>query len=81
MTILTWLLSGLIIGALAKFIMPGNDPGGIVITIILGIVGAFLGSYIGQTMGWYAPGEPAGWIVSILGAIVVLAIYRALKRA
>jgi len=80
MSWLSWLISGLIIGALAKFIMPGRDPGGIIITILLGIAGAFVGSYLGQTLGWYQPGEPAGWIVSILGAIVLLAIYRMLKR-
>jgi uncharacterized membrane protein YeaQ/YmgE (transglycosylase-associated protein family) len=80
MAILSWLLSGLIIGALAKLIMPGKDPGGIVITILLGIAGAFVASYAGQTLGFYAPGEPAGWIMSILGAIVLLAIYRAVKK-
>jgi uncharacterized membrane protein YeaQ/YmgE (transglycosylase-associated protein family) len=80
MGVLSWLISGLIIGALAKFIMPGRDPGGIIVTILLGIAGAFVGSYLGQKLGWYQPGEPAGWIVSILGAIVLLAIYRMLKR-
>jgi len=80
MAILSWLLSGLIIGALAKFIMPGKDPGGIVVTILLGIAGAFVGSYVGQTLGFYAPGEAAGWIASILGAVVLLAIYRAFKK-
>ena len=79
MAILSWLISGLIIGALAKFIMPGRDPGGIIITILIGIAGAFIGSYAGQAMGWYQPGQAAGWIVSILGAIVLLAIYRAFK--
>ena len=79
MAILSWLISGLIIGALAKFIMPGRDPGGILITIVLGIAGAFVGSYIGQALGWYVAGEAAGWIVSILGAIILLAIYRAFK--
>lgn len=76
MGILSWLISGLIIGALAKLVMPGKDPGGIIVTILLGIAGAFIGSYLGQTMGWYAPGEVAGWIVSIVGAILLLAIYR-----
>jgi len=80
MGILSWLISGLIIGALAKFIMPGKDPGGIIVTILLGIAGAFVGSYLGQTLGWYQPGQPAGWIVSIVGAMLVLVIYRMLKR-
>ena len=80
MTILSWLISGLIIGALAKLLMPGRDPGGILVTILLGVVGAFIASYIGQTLGWYLPGQPAGWLMSILGAIILLAIYRAIKR-
>lgn len=80
MTILSWLVSGLIIGALAKFLMPGNDPGGFIVTILLGIAGAFVGSYIGQALGLYAPGQPAGWIMSILGAIVLLGLYRLVKR-
>ena len=80
MSVLSWLISGLIIGVLAKLLMPGRDPGGFIVTILLGIVGAFVASYIGQVLGWYLPGEPAGWIMSILGAVVVLAIYRAIKK-
>ena len=80
MSVLSWLISGLIIGVLAKFFMPGRDPGGIIVTILLGIVGAFVASYVGQVLGMYQPGEPAGWIMSILGAVVVLAIYRAVKK-
>jgi uncharacterized membrane protein YeaQ/YmgE (transglycosylase-associated protein family) len=80
MSILSWLVSGLIIGILAKLLMPGKDPGGFIVTILLGIAGAFVGSYLGQTFGWYAPGEPAGWIVSILGAILLLALYRAVSK-
>jgi uncharacterized membrane protein YeaQ/YmgE (transglycosylase-associated protein family) len=81
MAVISWLVSGLIIGAIAKFLMPGKDPGGILVTILLGIAGAFVGSYLGQTLGWYAPGQPAGWIASIVGAIILLGIYRLLKRA
>jgi len=81
MAALSWLISGLIIGALARLIMPGRDPGGILVTIILGIIGAFVASYAGQVLGFYQPGQPAGWIMSIIGAIVVLGIYRALKKA
>jgi uncharacterized membrane protein YeaQ/YmgE (transglycosylase-associated protein family) len=80
MSVLSWLISGLIIGVLAKLFMPGRDPGGFIVTILLGIVGAFVASYIGQVLGMYQPGEPAGWIMSILGAVVVLAIYRAVKK-
>lgn len=80
MGVLSWLISGLIIGAIAKFLMPGKDPGGMIITILLGIAGAFVGSYIGQVLGLYASGEPAGWLMSILGAIVLLGLYRAIKK-
>jgi uncharacterized membrane protein YeaQ/YmgE (transglycosylase-associated protein family) len=76
MTILGWVLSGLIIGAIAKLVMPGRDPGGIIITMLLGIAGAVLGGFVGRAMGLYGPGEAAGWIMSIIGAIVLLFIYR-----
>jgi uncharacterized membrane protein YeaQ/YmgE (transglycosylase-associated protein family) len=80
MAILTWLVSGLIIGAIAKLLMPGDDPGGIIVTMLLGIAGALVGGWVGQAVGWYQPGEPAGWIASILGAILLLVIYRMLVR-
>ena len=76
MDILLWILFGLIVGIVAKFLMPGSDPGGIFITIILGIVGALLGGWIGRAMGLYQPGEAAGFVMSVVGAIVLLAIYR-----
>jgi uncharacterized membrane protein YeaQ/YmgE (transglycosylase-associated protein family) len=78
MTILSWIVFGLIIGALAKLFMPGKDPGGIIVTILLGIAGSVLGGYIGQLLGLYESGQFAGWIVSILGAIVLLILYRML---
>ena len=80
MGILTWILFGLVVGIIAKLLMPGRDPGGFIITILLGIAGALLGGFIGQSMGWYREGEAAGWIVSILGAIVLLALYRMMVR-
>lgn len=80
MTVLSWLVSGLIIGAVAKLLMPGDDPGGIIVTILIGIAGAFVGSYLGQALGWYQPGQPAGWIASIVGAIILLAVYRMLTK-
>jgi uncharacterized membrane protein YeaQ/YmgE (transglycosylase-associated protein family) len=80
MGILAWILFGLVVGIIAKLLMPGRDPGGFIITILLGIAGALLGGFLGQSMGWYAEGESAGWIVSILGAIVLLALYRMLVR-
>ena len=76
MGLLYTLLIGLVIGAIAKFLMPGRDPGGCIITILLGIAGSFVASYLGQAMGWYAPGEPAGFIFSVIGAMILLLIYR-----
>ena len=70
---------GLIVGALAKFIMPGKDPGGIIITILLGIAGALLAGYVGRALGWYQQGQSAGFITSVIGAIVLLALYRLWK--
>jgi uncharacterized membrane protein YeaQ/YmgE (transglycosylase-associated protein family) len=74
--ILGWIVFGLIVGAIAKLIMPGRDPGGIIVTMLLGIVGAVLGGWIGRAMGLYGPEDPAGFLMSLLGAIVLLAIYR-----
>ena len=77
MAILAWILIGLVVGALAKLVMPGRDPGGIIVTILLGIGGAFIGGAIGRALGFYDTGQAAGWIVSILGAVLLLAAYRA----
>lgn len=71
-----WIVFGLIVGALAKLVMPGRDPGGIIVTILLGIVGAVVGGWIGQAVGLYGPNQPAGFLMSLLGAVVLLAIYR-----
>ena len=76
MDILLWILFGLIVGIVAKFLMPGPDPGGIFITIVLGIVGALLAGWIGRALGLYQPGEAAGFVMSVIGAIILLAIYR-----
>ena len=76
MGILGWIVFGLIVGAIAKLLMPGRDPGGIIVTMVLGIVGALLGGFIGQAVGLYGPGEPAGFIMALVGAIAVLFIYR-----
>jgi len=80
MGILGWILFGLIVGALAKLVMPGRDPGGIIVTMLLGIAGAVLGGFIGQAMGLYGPGEAAGFLMSFLGAIILLALYRMVVR-
>jgi uncharacterized membrane protein YeaQ/YmgE (transglycosylase-associated protein family) len=77
MAILSWIVFGLIVGALAKLVMPGRDPGGIIVTMLLGVAGSVIGGFIGQALGFYRSGEPAGWIVSILGAVVLLGLYRA----
>jgi uncharacterized membrane protein YeaQ/YmgE (transglycosylase-associated protein family) len=76
MAILGWILFGLVIGALAKLVMPGRDPGGFIVTMLLGIAGAVLGGFIGRALGFYREGEAAGWIMSFIGAVVLLGIYR-----
>ncbi|CAM8673170.1 MULTISPECIES: GlsB/YeaQ/YmgE family stress response membrane protein [Sphingobium] len=76
MDLLGWIVVGLLTGALAKLIMPGRDPGGCIVTILLGIAGALLAGFVGRLAGVYAPGERAGFIAAILGAIAVLALYR-----
>ncbi|PYM16921.1 MAG: GlsB/YeaQ/YmgE family stress response membrane protein [Candidatus Rokuibacteriota bacterium] len=76
MDVLLWIVFGLVVGIVAKLLMPGRDPGGIVITIILGIVGAMLGGWIGRVMGLYREGEAAGFLMAVVGAIVILALYR-----
>ncbi len=76
MGLITTLIIGLIIGAIAKFLMPGRDPGGFIITIVLGIGGSFVGTWLGQTLGWYANGAQAGWIASVIGAMLLLFVYR-----
>jgi uncharacterized membrane protein YeaQ/YmgE (transglycosylase-associated protein family) len=76
MGVIGWIIFGLIVGIVAKFLMPGRDPGGFVITAIIGIVGALLGGYLGRAIGWYREGEPAGFVVAVIGSIVLLALYR-----
>jgi uncharacterized membrane protein YeaQ/YmgE (transglycosylase-associated protein family) len=76
MSILGWIVFGLIVGALAKLVMPGRDPGGIIVTMLLGIAGALLGGFLGRGLGWYGEGEPAGWAMSFIGAVLLLVIYR-----
>jgi uncharacterized membrane protein YeaQ/YmgE (transglycosylase-associated protein family) len=76
MGILAWIVFGLVVGIIAKLLTPGRDPGGFVVTVLLGIAGALLGGFIGRAMGFYAPGQPAGWLMSIAGAIVLLVLYR-----
>ena len=76
LSILGWIVFGLIVGAIAKLLMPGRDPGGFIVTILLGIAGALLGGFLGRALGFYGPGEAAGFVMSLLGAIVLLLLYR-----
>ena len=77
--ILGTLVIGLIVGAIAKFLMPGRDPGGCLITILIGIAGAFIAGFLGRAIGWYEPGQPAGFIASVIGAMLLLLLYRLIK--
>jgi uncharacterized membrane protein YeaQ/YmgE (transglycosylase-associated protein family) len=80
MAILSWILFGLVVGVIAKLLMPGRDPGGFIVTILLGIAGALVGGFVGRALGFYGENQGAGWIMSILGAIVLLAVYRMMVR-
>jgi uncharacterized membrane protein YeaQ/YmgE (transglycosylase-associated protein family) len=79
--ILGWIIFGLIAGIVAKLLMPGKDPGGFIVTAVLGIAGALLGGFIGQMLGLYREGEPAGFLMSVVGAILLLALYRVFTRS
>jgi len=72
-------LIGLIVGAVAKFLMPGKDPGGIFITMAIGVVGSLVATYLGQAVGWYQPGQSAGFIMSVAGSVLLLFLYRLIK--
>lgn len=74
--VLGWIVFGLVVGAIAKLLMPGRDPGGFIVTILLGIAGALLGGFLGRSLGWYGPEDGAGFLMSLLGAVVLLGIYR-----
>jgi len=81
LSLLWTLLIGLVVGAVAKLLMPGKDPGGIWITMILGIAGSVLATYLGQAIGWYQAGQAAGFIMSVIGAILLLILYRVIRGA
>ena len=74
-------LIGLVVGAIAKLIMPGKDPGGIFVTMLIGIAGSFIGTFIGRAVGHYEPGQSAGFLMSLVGALVLLGIYHLIRRA
>jgi uncharacterized membrane protein YeaQ/YmgE (transglycosylase-associated protein family) len=78
--IIGWILFGLVVGVIAKLLMPGRDPGGFIITIVLGIAGALLGGFLGRMIGLYREGEPAGFFMALVGSIALLALYRLMAR-
>ncbi len=80
MGIIGWIIFGLIVGLVAKLLMPGRDPGGFFLTAILGIVGAVVGGFLGRAIGWYGPNDPVGFVMAVLGAIVLLVVYRLVAR-
>jgi len=79
MSIIGAIFIGLIVGIIAKLLMPGRDPGGWIITILLGLGGSIVAGYLGRALGWYQEGEPVGFLASIVGAIIILAIYRLIR--
>ncbi|MEO5618728.1 MAG: GlsB/YeaQ/YmgE family stress response membrane protein [Candidatus Eisenbacteria bacterium] len=81
MSILWTILIGFLVGLLAKFLLPGRDPGGLIVTTLIGIGGALAASFLGRSMGWYADGQPAGFLASVVGAIALLMIYRLVRRS
>jgi uncharacterized membrane protein YeaQ/YmgE (transglycosylase-associated protein family) len=80
MHIIWMLIIGLVVGALAKLAMPGKDPGGVIVTMLIGVAGSLLAGFIGRAAGWYQPGQSAGFISSFIGAFVLLGIYRLIVR-
>jgi uncharacterized membrane protein YeaQ/YmgE (transglycosylase-associated protein family) len=80
MSVIGWIVFGLIVGIIAKFLMPGRDPGGFIITTLLGIAGALVGGFLGGLLGLYGEGDPVGYIMAVLGSIVLLLIYRMASR-
>lgn len=80
MTVLSWILFGLVVGIVAKLLTPGRDPGGFILTTLLGVAGAVLGGYVGRALGFYGPNQAAGFLMSVLGAIILLLLYRFISR-
>lgn len=76
MSVIGWILFGLVVGIVGKLLMPGRDPGGFILTILLGVAGALLGGFVGQALGFYREGEPAGFLMAVLGSILLLLLYR-----
>jgi uncharacterized membrane protein YeaQ/YmgE (transglycosylase-associated protein family) len=80
MAILSWIVFGLVVGIIAKLLTPGKDPGGFIVTMLLGMAGALLGGFVGRAMGFYGPEQAAGWLMSIGGAVLLLLLYRMMVR-
>jgi uncharacterized membrane protein YeaQ/YmgE (transglycosylase-associated protein family) len=78
--VIGWIVFGLIVGAIAKLLMPGKDPGGFIVTILIGIAGALVGGFVGRAVGLYREGEPAGFFMAVLGSILLLFLYRVFTR-
>ena len=78
MGVLGWIVFGLLVGMVAKLVTPGRDPGGLIVTVLLGIVGALLGGFLGRNLGWYREGDPVGFIMAVVGSVVLLLLYRML---
>ena len=76
MSILGWIVFGLIVGVVAKLLMPGRDPGGMIVTILLGIAGALVAGFLGRALGWYGDNDPVGFVMATIGAILILVLYR-----
>ena len=79
MSILGWILFGLVVGVVAKLLMPGRDPGGMIVTILLGIGGALVGGFLGRMLGWYGEADPVGFLMAVIGAVLVLFVFRKLS--
>jgi uncharacterized membrane protein YeaQ/YmgE (transglycosylase-associated protein family) len=78
--IIVWIVFGLLVGIVAKVLTPGRDPGGFIVTVLLGIAGALVGGFIGRTAGWYGEGDPVGFVMAVVGSIVLLVLYRLVIR-
>ena len=76
MAIIGWIFFGLVVGIVGKFLTPGRDPGGFILTIVLGIAGALIGGFLGQSLGFYREGEPVGFIMAVVGSVILLLLYR-----
>ena len=80
MAVLGWIIFGLVVGIVAKLLTPGRDPGGFIVTVLLGIAGALLGGFLGRAVGWYREGDPVGFAMAVVGSIVLLVLYRLVAR-